>query len=155
MRARKDYDYYIFLDYSEDLIGYNIIERDSVAGLLPKISKLKHYKGSRNRKLYIKHLKNSIEKNKIGSYFEKVKIVEIRKNMDLFLEILEFVKKNNNCVIFISVDDYQYRCFARLMKMTDGDKVKMVKESKLKKDSGEYRLSLVIDNLLNIERRRR
>jgi len=151
---KKKFDYYIFVDYSENLIGYNIIKEGSAMDLLPKLFKFRHYKGSRNRKLYIKHLKNSIKKNKIKSYFEKIRIMEVRKNMDLFLEILEFIKKNNNCAIFISVDDYQYRYFTRLVKMVDGDKTKVFKESELRKDSMEYKLSLVIDNLLNIERRK-
>ena len=151
----KKFDYYIFIDFSENLIGYNIIKKENVGDLLPKILKFRHYKGRRNRKLYIKHLKNAIKKNKIKSYFEKTRIMEIRKNMDLFLEILEFIKKNNNCAIFISVDDYQYKYFTRLVKIVDGDKTKISKESELKKDSSEYKLSLVIDNLLNIERRKR
>ena len=151
----KKFDYYIFIDFSENLIGYNIIKKENVGDLLPKILKFRHYKGRRNRKLYIKHLKNAIKKNKIKSYFEKTRIMEIRKNMDLFLEILEFIKKNNNCAIFISVDDYQYKYFTRLIKIVDGDKTKISKESELKKDSSEYKLSLVIDNLLNIERRKR
>ena len=126
MRYRRDYDYYIFLDYSEGLVGYNIIEQKNI-------------------------INNTIKKNKIKSYFEKIRIVEIRKNLDIFLEILEFVKEKN-CSIFISVDDYQYKYFSRLTEVVDGDKNKIVKESELKKDSKEYKLSLVIDNLLNIEK---
>jgi len=44
MYKMKEFDYYIFIDYSENLIGYNIIEKEKLKNLLPKISKLKHYK---------------------------------------------------------------------------------------------------------------
>ena len=64
MRLRKDYDYYIFLDYSEDLIGYNIIEQKKIIELLPKISRFEHYKGRKNRKIYLKHIIKTIKREK-------------------------------------------------------------------------------------------
>ena len=39
----KEFDYYIFIDYSENLIGYIIIDERRINELLSKISKLKHY----------------------------------------------------------------------------------------------------------------
>ena len=42
---KEEFDYYIFMDYSENLIGYIIIDNDKVDRLLSKITKLKHYKG--------------------------------------------------------------------------------------------------------------
>ena len=50
MKDRKDYDYYIFVDYSEDLIGYNIIEQKKIIELLPKILRFEHYKGRKIEK---------------------------------------------------------------------------------------------------------
>jgi len=154
MRDKKEYDYYIFIDYSENLIGYNIVSKNKVRGLLPKISKFKHYKRQRKRKLYIKHIKETIKRENIKSYFEKFKIKNVRENLDIFLEVVDFIKKHDNCIIFVSVDDYQYRIFRKMVNLADGNKTEIVKESQLKKDSAEYRLSLVIDNLLNIERRK-
>ncbi len=154
MKDRTDYDYYIFLDYSEDLIGDNIIKQKKIIELLPKISRFEHYKGRRNRKVYLKHISETIKRNKIKSYFEKTKIEEARKNIELFTEILEFIKKNKKYIIFLSVDDYQFKKLRKLLSLVDGENTKIQKESKLKKGTPEYKVSLVIDNLLNIERRK-
>ena len=154
MKNRKDYDYYIFLDYSEDLIGYNIIEQKKICELLPKISRFGHYKGRRNRKVYLKHISNTIKREKIKSYFERTKIEKSRKNIELFTEILEFIKKHKNCIIFLSVDDYQFKKLRKLLSLVDGGNTDIRKESGLKKGTPEYQMSLVIDNLLNIERRK-
>jgi len=154
MKDRKDYDYYIFLDYSEDLVGYNIIEQKRIIELLPKISKFAHYKDRKNRKIYLKHISNTIKREKIKSYFEKIKIGESRKNMELFIEILEFIKKHEKCIIFLSVDDYQFKKLRKLLFLVDGKNTEIRKESQLKKGTPEYQVSLVIDNLLNIERRK-
>jgi len=151
----KEFDYYIFIDYSENLIGYNIIEKDKIKDLLPKIVRFRHYRGSKGRKIYLNHIKNTIIRDRIESYFEKIKIIKLKDNMDLFIEVFEFVKRNENCIIFISVDDYQYEKFRKLVRIIDGEKTRVVKESHLKKGSEEYQLSLVIDNLLNIERIKR
>ena len=61
----KEFDYYIYIDYSENLIGYAIIDKEKVKDLLPKISRFRHYRDSRNRKIYLKHIKNTIKKDKI------------------------------------------------------------------------------------------
>ncbi|MBU3924232.1 MAG: hypothetical protein KJ592_04905 [Nanoarchaeota archaeon] len=153
MKERKDYDYYIFLDYSEKLIGYNIIEQKKVVELLPKISRFEHYRGRKNRKIYLKHINSTIKREKIKSYFERIRIDESRKNMDLFIEIMEFIKKHKNCIIFMSVDDYQFKKVRRLIYLIDGN-TEIKKESELKRGTPEYQISLVIDNLLNIERRK-
>lgn len=150
----KEFDYYIFIDYSENLIGYSIIEKNKVPNLLPKIERFRHYRGSRERKIYLSHIKNTIKREGIRAYFEKIKIVNMRYNLDLFSEVLEFIKKHDNCIIFISVDDFQYELFRKLVHVIDNDKTRVVKESQLKRGSIEYQLSLVLDNLLNIERRK-
>lgn len=147
------FDYYIFLDYSENLIGYNIIEKDKVKELLEKTSRFKHYKGSKNRKVYLKHIHNTIKKKKITSYFLRFKICEMRNNLEIYADILGFIKKHENCMIFISVDDKQYIKFKKLVNIVDGETAKVVKEGNLEKNTDEYRMSLIIDNLLNIKRR--
>ena len=154
MKSRKDYDYYIFLDYSEDLIGYNIIEQKKIIELLPKLSRFEHYKGRRNRKIYLKHINNTIKREKIKTYFEKIKIERSQKNTELFIEVLEFIKKHKNCIIFLSVDDYQFKKLKKLLLLVDGENTDIKKENELKKGTPEYKVSLVIDNLLNIERRK-
>ena len=42
MKDRKDYDYYVFIDYSENLVGYSIIEQKKIFELLPKKKKFEH-----------------------------------------------------------------------------------------------------------------
>ncbi|MEK6893058.1 MAG: hypothetical protein AABX07_02550 [Nanoarchaeota archaeon] len=149
----KEFDYYIFIDYSENLVGYNIIEKNKIKELLQKIKRFRHYKGSRDRKIYLSHIKNTIKRDRIRTYFEKIKIMSSKDNIGLFAEVLEFIKKHDNCIIFISVDDFQYKAFMKLVHVVN-NKTEVVKESQLKIGSVEYQLSLVIDNLLNIERRR-
>ena len=43
----------------------------------------------------------------------------------------------------------------KIFKEIDGRRIKIVKEGKLKKDSKEYKLSLIIDTLLNLKRTRK
>lgn len=150
----KEFDYYIFVDYSEGLIGYSIIKDEKLKELSPKISRFRHYRGSRGRKIYLSHIKNTIHRNKIKSYFDKIKIKERRDSIDIFIDVLEFVKEHNNCIIFICVDDYQYKKFRKMADLLDRNKTKIVKESQLKRGTAVYQVSLVLDNLLNIERRK-
>lgn len=150
----KEFDYYIYIDYSEDLIGYDIIEKSKIKELLPKILRFRHYRNSRNRKIYLQHIKDTIKRENIKNYFLKLKVCGVKNNLDIFVEVLDFVHKHNNCIVFICVDDYQYRIFKKMINVLDGDKVQVVKESSLKKGSQEYQISLVLDNLLNIERRK-
>lgn len=154
MRDRKEYDYYIFIDYSENLVGYSIIEQKKIIELLPKIKRFEHYKNHRNKKVYIKHINNTIKREGIKSFFEKIEIAGVEKNIDLFIEVLEFIKKHENCIIFLCVDDYQFKKLRRLIHLVDGGNTDIRKESQLKKGTPEYQISLIIDNLLSIERRK-
>jgi hypothetical protein len=150
----KEFDYYLFIDYSESYLGYMIIEKQMLKEFLPKISRFSHYKEVKHKKEYIKSIKRIIEINQILRYPLKVKIRKTLETPELYSDILEFIKVHDNCLIFISVDDKQYSNFERLVKIIDGKNIKIVKESGLKEDSFEYKLSLVLDTLLNIERLR-
>jgi hypothetical protein len=147
------FDYYVFIDYSENLIGYAIIEKSKINDVLPKISRLKHYKEVKHKKEYLTAINKIIENQKIKTYFIKIKIKEMRQNIDLYADIADFLKYHKNCMILMSVDNNQYISFCRILKIISDKKTKIVKESELKKNSIEYKLSLVIDNLLNIERK--
>lgn len=146
------FDYYIYIDYSENLIGYTIIEKEKVKNLLPKTSRFRHYKGSKNRKIYLKHISETIKREKILSYFINFKIKRTYENIEIYTDVLNFVKNHENCIIFISVDDKQYRKFKSLINLVVKN-IKIVKESELKRGTVEYQMSLVLDNLLNIRRR--
>ena len=39
-KKRREFDYYIYIDYSENWLGYMIIERDKINEFMSKISKL-------------------------------------------------------------------------------------------------------------------
>ena len=149
----EDFDYYIFIDYSENLIGYDIIEKDKLSGLLPKLSRFRHYRNSKKRKLYLKKVNETIQREKIRDYFLKIKIKNKNNSLEIYSDVLEFLKKHDNCLIFISVDDNQFRNFQKLVKIVDGKRTKIIRESELKEGSVEYRISLILDNLLNIERK--
>jgi len=148
----KQFDYYIFIDYSENFLGYLIIEKEKISEFLPKISKFAHYKDLKHKSAYLHSIKKIIDKNKILSYPLKTKIRTTKETPEIYSDILEFLKKHDNCLIFISVDNKQYSNFERLVKIIDGDNTKVVRESELRKDTFEYKISLVIDTLLNIER---
>lgn len=152
MKSRK-FDYYIFIDFSENLIGYNIIKNEKINDLLPKIKKLSHYKNLKHKKEYLSSMKKLFLREKINFYIEKTKIKNIQKNMDIFAEVLDFVKKHDNCIIFISIDDFQYRAFRKILRFIDGEKTEVVKESQIKKGTPEYQMSLIIDTQLNLIRR--
>ncbi len=53
----EQFDYYIFIDYSEDYLGYLIIEREKIKEFLPKISKFAHYRELKNKSAYLKSIK--------------------------------------------------------------------------------------------------
>jgi hypothetical protein len=148
----REFDYYIFIDYFENFIGYNIIEKGKIRALLPKLSRFKHYNNAENKKLYLKNIKKTIKRENIRSYFYKIKILRTSKKMQIYLDVLEFLKKHLNCIVFISVDNNEYDNFEKLVEIVNNEKTKVVKESSLKKGTFEYQLSLIIDNLLNIER---
>ncbi|MEK6823468.1 MAG: hypothetical protein AABY06_00375 [Nanoarchaeota archaeon] len=149
----EQFDYYIFIDYSESLIGYDILERDKLNGLLPKLSRFRHYKNSKKRKLYIKKISETIQRENIKDYFFKIKIKNKNNSLEIYSDVLEFLKKHDSCLVFISVDDNQFRNFQKLVKIVNVKGTKIIKESELKQGSVEYKISLVLDNLLNIERR--
>jgi hypothetical protein len=146
-------DYYIYIDYSRDLIGYNIIKSENAELLLKKISKFEHFKKVRHVRTYLIKIKKNIKKDEILSLLHKQKIRHLRDNMPIFVEVVEFVKGHDNCAIFLSVDNNQFNAFIKLMGLVPhkGHLV-LVRESDLKKGSIEYKLSLIIDNMLVIER---
>jgi hypothetical protein len=148
----KEFDYYIFIDFSEKLVGCSIIDKEKLKELLPKISRFRHYKEAKNRKLYLKNVNKTIKRDDIKSSFLRLKIKEMCRNMDIYLDVLEFLKKHENCIIFISVDNSQYPAFRKMVNIVDGENVIIKQESELIKGTPEYQASLVLDNLLNIER---
>ena len=153
--GKQTYDYYIFIDYSENLIGYTIIEGCKIKEFLPRIHKFKHYKDVKHKSAYVHSIKKIIEKNEVISFFIKHKIREMRQNIEVYLDVAAFLKKHENCIIFISVDNHEYSNFKKFVKIVDGEKTVVKQESQLIKGTPEYRASLVLDTLLNIERLRR
>lgn len=151
---KTEFDYYIFIDYSENLLGYLIIEYIKIIDLYPKISKFGHYNELKCKSSYLQSIKKIIEKNEIKKYFLRLKIRQIRETPEIYSDILEFLNNHNNCLIFILIDNKQYSNFERLVKIINRQNIKIVKESELKKDSKEYKISLVLDTLLNLERLR-
>ncbi|MBX4212583.1 hypothetical protein KW787_03980 [Candidatus Pacearchaeota archaeon] len=148
----KQFDYYVFIDYSENLLGYLIIEKEKIQEFIAKISKFAHYRELKHKHSYLHSIKKVIEKKKVLSYPLKTKIRKTTETPEIYSDILEFLNKHKNCLVFISVDNKQYSNFERLVKIINGSKTKVVRESELKKDTFEYRISLVLDTLLNLER---
>lgn len=147
----KEFDYYIFLDYSDNLIGYIILEKAYISEIISLITKIKHYKNVKHKKLYLKSIRKIIYSKELISKIYKLKIQHMRHNLELFTEILEFLKSHHNSIIFASIDDNQYISFERLLHIIYKN-ITLRRESELKKGSIEYKLSLIIDNILNIER---
>jgi len=154
LKKKIEFDYYIFVDYSENLIGYIVIDKNNIKECLSKISKLKHYKELKQKSLYLKSMKTLFDKNKILECLEKHRVTELRQNIELCSELFAFCKNKFNSKIFISVDDRQYKGFMKLMNVLDGKRFTIIKEGKLKRHSVEYKLSLIIDSLLNLRRTR-
>jgi hypothetical protein len=148
----NEFDYYIYIDYSENLLGYLIVEHIKIKDMLPCITKFNHYKELKHKSSYLHSIKRIIEINQIKKLFLKLKIRNVIETPEIYSDILEFIKNYNNCLIFISVDNKQYSNFEKLVKIIDGKNIKIVKENELKRDSKEYKISLVLDTFLNIER---
>lgn len=150
--GKKEFDYYIFIDYSEGLIGYLVIKKESISYCLSKISRFRHYKEAKKRKLYLNKAKNTFNKKELLGCFLKSKIRKVMETPEIFADIAQFLNKNKDSPIFISVDNRQYRNFEKFVEIIDGKNVKVVKESELRKNTFEHRINLVLDTWLNIER---
>ncbi len=74
------------------------------------------------------------------------------ENMEIFLDVLEFLKRNPKSIVFISVDDRQFLAFNKIVSLLISEKIIIKRESQMIKGTPEYRVNLVLDNLLNIER---
>ena len=84
-------------------------------------------------------MKKRFQRENIKNLLFKWKIKEMRFNLGIFIEIIEFIKKKDNCAIFISVDNNQYHLFMKLFKIVPHQKhIVVIKESELKKNSLEY-----------------
>jgi len=90
------------------------------------------------------HINNSIKRDRIKSYFEKIRIGPSKNNIDIFTEVLEFIKGHEKCIIFLSVDDYQFKNLKNCLILVDGENTDIKKESELKKGTPEYQTSLVL-----------
>ncbi len=115
-------------------------------------SKLKRAKETLKEILLILGKTKIIYTNEIREHLFKLKIKKVADSPEIYADIAVFLKNHDNCIVFISVDDKQYSNFERFVEVINGKTTKKVKESKLKKDSREYKISLVLDTLLNIER---
>jgi hypothetical protein len=150
--GKKEFDYYMFIDYSVDYLGYLIIEQENIRKFLPLISKFAHYRELKNKKSYLESIKKSVDKNNICDHLCKLKIRKTELTPELYADILDFIKKNENSSHFICVDNKQFRNFQKLVNIVDGKNTRIIKESELKKHSKEYKISLVLDTLLNLAR---
>lgn len=148
----KEFDYYIFIDYSENYLGYLIIEKERIKEFLPKISKFSHYRKLKHKKAYLNSIRKIVDKNNICSHFCRLKIRKTEATPEIYSDILDFLKKHDNCLVFICVDDKQFRNFNKIVHIIDGKNIKVIKESKLKKHTPEYKINLVLDTLLNLTR---
>jgi hypothetical protein len=102
--------------------------------------------------MYIKNIRKTVKRGGIRGYFLKLKIKNMSQNMDIYLDVLEFLRLYTNCIIFISVDNRQYPALKKMVFLADGNNTIVKQESELKEGTFEYQVSLVLDNLLNIER---
>ena len=148
----KEFDYYIFIDYSKNYLGYLIIKKEKIKEFLPKISKFAHYRELKHKKAYLNSIRKIVAKNNIRTYLYKLKIRKTEATPEIYSDILEFLKEHDNCLIFICVDDKQFRNFNKIVHIIDGKNTKVIKESKLKKHTLEYKINLVLDTLLNLSR---
>ncbi len=148
----KEFDYYIFVDYSENYLGYLIIEGKRIREFMPKISKFAHYRELKHKRAYLDSIGKIVNKTNLCSHFCKLKIRKTEATPEIYSDILEFLKQHNNCLIFISVDNKQFLNFKKLVNIIDGKNIKVIKESEIKKYTPEYKISLVLDTLLNLAR---
>jgi hypothetical protein len=150
--GKKQFDYYLFIDYSENYIGYLVLDKCNLGDCVNVSSRFRHYKNARNKKLYLKNAKKTFNKKEILDLFLKKKVREVIQTPEIFADVAEILKKYKDFRIFVSVDDRQYKNFEKFVKIVDGENALIVKEGKLKKGSREYKVNLILDTWLNIER---
>lgn len=151
---KKEFDYYIFVDYSECLIGYMIIDNKFVNQLINKTFQFRHFKELRNKNTYLLKIKKIFDKNNILSDIDKIRVLSVRDSLSIFMDIIDFINKSKSKILLITLDDKEYIAFTRIFsEIINKDNITVIKESQLIKGEKEYRLNLVLDNILNIERR--
>lgn len=148
----KEFDYYLFIDYSENYLGYLIVEGERLSEFISKISKFGHYRKLRNKKAYLNSIRKIIAKNNVCSHFCKLKIRKNESTPEIYSDILDFLKNHKDNSVFVCVDNKQFVNFKRLVNIFDGKDLMVIKESELKEHSQEYKISLVLDTLLNLAR---
>lgn len=150
--TKREFDYYLFIDYSENLIGYLFLGKNELKKCLLASSRFKHYREIKNRKTYLKHIKPLFYSGEILSCFLKKKIRNIIDTPEIFSDITKFLVDNCGKNIFISIDDRQYKNFEKFVKIFDKKSIFVIKEGKLKRDGIEYKINLILDTWLNLER---
>ena len=148
----REFDYYIFIDYSEDYLGYLIIDKEKVNEILPKISKFKHYRKARNRKLYLNNASKTLRRENIYASFLKFDLCKNNEKLKVYTEVLDFVIKFSNWNIFISIDDHEYSNFTQIFNPINSAKIILKKESELREKTCKYQMNLVLDTILNLKR---
>ena len=133
--GKSEFDYYVFIDYSENLIGYLFLEKEKIENCLEVASRFNHYRETRNRKLYLKNAKKTFDKKEILACFIKKKIRNVLETPEIFADIARFLKENKKSKIFVSIDDRRYRNFQKFVEILEEKNLKIVNEGKLKKNS--------------------
>ena len=106
----------------------------------------------KHKKAYLDSIRKVVDKNNVCSHFCRLKIRKTEATPEIYSDILDFLKKHDNCLVFICVDNKQFINFKKLVSIIDGKNIKVIKESELKKHTPEYKISLVLDTLLNLAR---
>jgi hypothetical protein len=152
----RDFNYHVFVDYSLDHIGYIIVESKNLKGIMKLTRKLHHYSEIKHKDKYIKDILKNVKWKNIDSLIMRKNFVKLETDLKVIDEILGFIKENQGEIIFISISDHYYYSFMKLVELLEGNhNFLIVKKSDIKKDSFEYRLSLLLETELNLKRRKK
>lgn len=91
--GKLNFEYYIFIDYSEDFLGYLIISQKKISEALKNTLKFAHYRHVKNKRAYLKSIRDRTNNQNLRQYF----ITKVRKtseNFEIYNDILAFLKEN-------------------------------------------------------------
>lgn len=62
----------------------------------------------------------------------KIRILSVRDSLSIFMDIIEFINKNNTKILLITLDDKEYTAFTRIFSdCIKKDNITIMKESQL------------------------
>lgn len=151
----RRFNYHIFIDVSSEMAGYMIVESKKFEEILLLTAKLHPYSKIKRKEKYLESVSKNVRWRKVKTLIEDLVIEKREMQVGLFKDIATLLQENKDNLYFISVSDRIYFDVSKLLELVEKKNYLIVKSSDLKKDSEEFKVSLILETLLNLKRRKK